>query len=157
MEAKGWLQDREHGLEGGYFWQKERALITRLREDSRRENEQGRLRDALGNADEGCLATLHAAGVTSDTLGLLFIIPPIEVAWADGAVSTRERQLILEMAARRGIASDAPTYKDLMGWLNECPSRQFFDAALEAVHVMLEKEDATPPPAPVFGGYAKLS
>ncbi len=142
MEPKGWLEDREHVLEEEYFWRKERALLTRLRADMRRENERRVLRRELGNADEVFLAKLQAIGLTPDTVGLLFVVPLIEVAWADGAVSTRERQLILETATRRGIAPDTPAHMQLTGWLDRCPDRPFFDTTFEAVRMMLEAEDS---------------
>ena len=141
MEAKGWLEDREHVLEEEYFWKKERALVARLRANRRLENEQRALRDALGNADELLAARLQATGVTRDRLDLLFVVPLIEVAWADGDVSIRERQLILERATRRGIVPNTPPYLALTGWLDQCPDNQFFDTASEAVHLMLERED----------------
>ena len=141
MEPKGWLEDREHVVEEEYFWRKERTLLTRLRADSRRAHERRVLRNALGTADEVFLATLQAVGFTPDTLGLLFVAPLIEVAWADGVVSPGERQVILEMAARRGIAPDTPASRTLRGWLDQCPTNQFFDTACEAVRLMLETED----------------
>ena len=141
MEPRRWLEDREHALEEEYFWKKERTLLTRLRADSRREHELRVLRAELGTDDEVLLAKLQASGLTPDTLGLLFVVPLVEVAWADGDVSTVERQLILEMAARRGIASDTPASMELRGWLDQCPTNPFFDTAFEAVRMMLESED----------------
>ena len=141
MEQKGWLEDREHALEEEYFWKKERDLVARLQANSRLENERRALRNALGNVDEVSLARLQATGVTPDCLGLLFVVPLIEVAWADGDVSMRERQLILQMATRRGIVPNTPSYLVLTGWLDQCPNSQFFDTASEAVHLMLDRED----------------
>ena len=141
MEPRGWLEDREHALEEEYFWKKERTLLTRLRADRRREHERFVLRAALGTDDEVLLAKLQASGLTPDTLGLLFVLPLVEVAWADGIVSPGERQVILEMAARRGIVPDTAASRKLMGWLDQCPTDQFFDTACEAVRLMLETED----------------
>jgi hypothetical protein len=45
------------------------------------------------------------------------------------------------MAARRDIAPDTPVYKELTGWLDQCPNTQFFDTTFEAVRMILETED----------------
>ena len=113
MEPKGWLEDREHVVEEEYFRRKERALLS----------------------------TLQATGFTPDTLGLLFVVPLIEVAWADGDVSSGERQLILETAARRGIAPDTSAAMELRGWLDQRPTNQLFDVAFEAIRMMLKTEE----------------
>ena len=141
MARKGWLEDREHVLEEEYFWRRERDLIARLREEGRRERERRVLTDQLGDADEAFLAKLQSAGFTPDNLVLLHLVPLVEVGWAAGDVTVRERELILAMAVRRGVAPDTPAYAQLTGWLDRRPDTDFFSTAGEAIRLVLEEED----------------
>ena len=141
MARKGWLEDREHVLEEEYFWRRERDLIARLREEGRRERERRVLADQLGDADEAFLAKLQSAGFTPDNLVLLHLVPLVEVGWAAGDVGVRERELILAMAVRRGVAPNTPAYARLTGWLDHRPDTDFFDTAGEAIRLVLEYED----------------
>ena len=140
MERKAWLADREHALEEEYFWRKEHELIARLREESRREQERRMLQAQLGDAGERFVRNLQAAGFKVENLGLLYLVPLVDVAWADGAVSVRERQCILATAARRGITPNTPAGTQLAAWLEQCPDRQFFDLALEAIRLIVTEE-----------------
>ena len=117
--SKDFLGKRGRALEDEYFWKKEQALITRLREEGRRERERRVLKARL-NADEAMLAELQKAGVTPDNLALLHLAPLVEVAWAEGEVTQRERELILALAERRGLGPDDPAFDQLTQW----PRRQ---------------------------------
>lgn len=142
MEKKEWLGERARALEEEYFWRKERELIARLREQGRRERERQVLENRLGVADDALLSDLQTAGFTPDNLGLLHLVPLVEVAWAEGEVTTREREFILALAERRGILSGTPAYAQLVGWLDRCPDAHFFDRAFQAMRALLAGQDA---------------
>ena len=139
MQSKEWLKDRERALEDEYFWRKDRDLIAKLREQAQQEKERGVLRKCLGITDEAFLADLQAAGFTPDNLGVLHLVPLVEVAWAEGEVTARERELILALAARRGVSADSSAYKQLLGWLDRYPGVPFFETAFKAVRATLAK------------------
>ena len=141
MANRDWLEEREHVLEEEYFWRQERALIARLREQRQLERQRRALGEQIGVADEAFLAELQTAGFTQDNLDLLHLVPLVEVAWAGGVVSARERELILAMATSRGLAPGSPACKQLGGWLDQRPAQRFFDTALEAIGAILEQED----------------
>ena len=56
-------------------------------------------------------------------------------------LADRERQLILALAARRGVAEDTPAYAQLVGWLDRWPDRRFFQTAYSGIRAMLAQED----------------
>lgn len=143
MAAKRFLEDREHALENEYFHRKDRELIERLREEGRQQSERHDLENQLGTHDTAFLEQLQAAGFTPGNLALLHLIPLVEVAWAEGDVTRRERELILALAARRGVTTDRPAYTQLVGWLDEKPDDTFFETTYEAIRKMLALEDET--------------
>ena len=137
--TKPWLGDRAHALEEEYFWRKEKELIARLREEARRQKETDDLQELLGTMDDKLPTELLAVGITPETLALLHLAPLLEVAWAEGEVTARERELILAMAERRGVIPSSPTHERLVGWLDQRPDQELFDRACEGARLLLAK------------------
>ena len=106
-----------------------------------REPEAGRRRrrgpDPSAGLDAAARAELDAIGYPADALALLDLIPLVEVVWADGNVSIRERDVILEAALRRGFSYGDPAYRQLVAWLAAKPTDALFRASLRALSVAL--------------------
>ena len=143
MSSKRFLEDRGHALENEYFHRKDRELIARLRAEGRKLAERHALENRLDTHDTAFLEQLQAAGFEPDNLVLLHLVPLVEVAWAEGEVTPRERELILAMAARRGVTDAGPAYERLVGWLDTQPDAAFFATTYEAIRKMLALEDET--------------
>ena len=77
-------------------------------------------------------------GGTDKTLPLLGFVPAVQVAWAEGFMQAGERRTILALYAASGIADD-DLEKELLGWLDERPSDDFFAAATEILSEWLAK------------------
>ena len=137
--TKPWLNERGHALEEEYFWNKEKELIGRLREEGRQKHERQTLGERLETEDEALTAELVAAGITPQTLALLHLVPLIEVAWAEGEVTDRERQLIVAMAERRGAAPDDEVHLRLNELLAHRPDEAFYDVALKGERALLTR------------------
>ena len=137
--TKPWLGDRGHALEEEYFWRKEKELVARLREEAQRQKETHDLQELLGTMDDKLPTELQRVGITPETLALLHLAPLIEVAWAEGEVTARERELILAMAERRGVTPGSPAYEQLSGWLDQRPDQELFDRACEGARLLLAK------------------
>ena len=142
--SKEWLKDRERVLEEEYFRRRDQELISRLREQGRLEADRLALRDRLGTEDERLPAALQDAGFSADGLALLHLVPLVDVAWADKGVTARERELVLALAARRGVSADTPEYRRLEDWLERRPDQQVFETAYTAIQTLLARQD---PPA----------
>ena len=80
----------------------------------------------------------RALGGDEKTLPLLTFVPAVQVAWAEGFVQAGERRTILELFAASGLADD-DLDKELLGWLDERPSDDFFAAATEILSEWLAK------------------
>jgi hypothetical protein len=114
MSNKDAFGERRRGLEEEYFQKKEKELLEKLRRRMQAEAERGQIAEALGVQDTEILGDLQALGYTRETVALLHLVPLIQVAWADGDVTLRERDLILELAGSRGIAEDSIAYQQLV-------------------------------------------
>jgi hypothetical protein len=77
-------------------------------------------------------------GYQPETISLLFVVPLVEVAWAEGFVQHAERKTILRLAADLQITADRDGYADLLNWLDERPSDEFFHSATELLSRWLE-------------------
>jgi len=115
-----------------YFRKQEEALLRELRRRAALADERNQLSAATRIDDERVLQDLEELGFHPDTAILLPILPLVEVAWAEGGVSTRERDLILELASARGVRPDTPAYRKLSEWLSAYPGDDFFTKTREA-------------------------
>ena len=90
--------------------------------------EARRLGEALGTRDERILEDLQALGYTPEIIQILFVVPLIAVAWADGEVSKRERSLIQELA---GVSQseNAAAHRQLTQWLIKSPRKTSWSGA----------------------------
>jgi hypothetical protein len=101
------------------------------------ETDLKRMATILGIADESILRQLRDLGFTSQTARLLWLMPSLQVAWADGYVSLREGELLLRAACSRAAVSDLSAKTLLQQWLEQHPSDAFFFQALHSIHGIL--------------------
>ena len=96
MLRKGWIRSEWRVTENN-----RRARYYELTASGRRQ-----LGERTGLTDPALIAELEALGFTPDTVALLPLVPVVQVAWAEGGVSTKERALVADFvpAERRGTA-----------------------------------------------------
>jgi hypothetical protein len=138
------LGDRGKNLEDEYFHRKEQELIDKLRKRTEREAQVKALSEATGIPDQDILETLHDLGYTPGTIALLHLVPLVQVGWADGDISSKEREMILEAARMRGVTEGSPAYDELLNWLTTRPKHEFFDQILSVIRRLSESEQSTP-------------
>jgi hypothetical protein len=132
------FKERGRALEEDYFRRKEQELIAKMRERATADAERQRIGQTTGVADTQILQDLQDLGYTADTVTLLHLVPLVQMAWAEGHVSLRERDLIMEAARARGIESGSAADKQLGGWLAKRPSEELFSTTMRAIAAMLE-------------------
>lgn len=138
MVEKDKFAQREHWLEEEYFGKKNQELIEKMRERRAREEDRQKMSEIMGIDDQEVLEALQDLGYTSETIQLLHIVPLVEVAWAEGGVADREREMIYKIAESRGIRPDSAAHEVLSRWLEEKPSGRFFENTLQAIRVVIE-------------------
>lgn len=84
---------------------------------------------------------LEEFGYEKDKLALLFLLPFIEVAWAEGFLQPVERRAVLRLATQLGVRPRHPVYEDLLEFLEEPPSEEF---CAEANGILREFLDTIP-------------
>jgi len=138
MAERDMFHAREHWLEETYFRKRDQELIEKLHERRARETERQHMAESTGITDPATLEELQADGYTEETIALLPLIPLVEVAWAEGGVADREREMIFRIAESRGVKPDSAAHRQLTEWFAERPSTRFFEDSLHAIRLVLE-------------------
>jgi tellurite resistance protein len=127
------FKERERSLEEEYFRKHEAKLLEKLRERGRLEEIAEALAMKLQIDRPELLRRIMALGVTLDTGAAFLLAPLVQIAWAEGRVSDRERETVLRIAVERGIAKTSPAHAQLVQWLRARPADELFDTAVEAI------------------------
>ena len=97
------LGERGRALEDEYFRRVDRERLDRARQTSALDEERHELA-AVTRLDPRDVEALQARGFTPETISLLPLVPLIQVAWAEGAITDDERSMIVQLARARAIA-----------------------------------------------------
>jgi len=127
------FKERGRSFEEEYFRKHEAKLIAKLRERGRLEDISEALAMKLQIDSPDLLRRIMALGVTIETGPAFLLAPLVQVAWAEGAVTDRERATVLRLATERGIEQTSPAYAQLDVWLSQRPVDALFDAAIETI------------------------
>ena len=123
--------------EEDYFHRQDRELIERMRKAAAAKEALGPLVAQSGIQDPDLLRDIADLGFTADTVSLLPLVPILQVAWAEGAITPAERTLIIDVARHRGIAEGSPADRQLGEWLAHQPSPDVFSRGDRLVAAML--------------------
>ena len=142
MTDRDAFAERGRSLEEEYFHRKEREVIDKMRVRAAADEQRRRLGEKAGVADEEVLNDLQDLGYTPETVMLLYLVPLIQTAWAEGGVSEKERSLIVKAARSRGIDEGTPCDQQLNMWLSKRPSDEMFEKTLRAIRTILQAQPA---------------
>lgn len=78
-------------------------------------------------------------GYTPSKIPLLFLVPLVQVGWAEGFLQAGERKMILQFAENFQMTGDEANFQQINVWLNERPSDDFFDESLEDLCELLDR------------------
>ncbi|MCU0608375.1 MAG: hypothetical protein MUF22_01225 [Chitinispirillaceae bacterium] len=138
-EQAYFLEDQRHKIEDAFFREKDKALIEQLRVMKQKKETRGALAEVSGIRNSAVLDKLVDLGVRPETLAAIALVPLVEVAWADGAVSKSEEQQVLAAAEKNGMAKNGIEYKILREWLAIKPPAALLDAWVHYVGALCEK------------------
>jgi len=127
------LKERGRSLEEEYVRKQEAKLVEKLRERARLEEVSAALAQHLQVDNPDLLRRIMALGVTLETGAAFLLAPLVQVAWAEGSVTERERDTVLRLAAERGIEKGSPAHAALQDWLRVRPTDEFVETAVEAI------------------------
>src|SRR4029450_4851546 len=109
--TKDVFRDRERGEEQAYFRQQDAKLIAKLRQKAQLSEIAHALSEKLHADEPALLERIQKLGVTLDTGSAFILAPLVEVAWVDGDVREAERETILNIAKKRGVAPGSSDYR----------------------------------------------
>jgi hypothetical protein len=130
------LHSRGRALEDAFFAERDQHLREALRRSATAEETERNLAVTLGVDDKMTLQALTEAGGNLRVSTAVALLPLVEVAWCDGAVSQREREAILRAAAEFGMAPASATYQLLESWLQVRPSPEVVSVWREYVRAL---------------------
>ena len=132
------IHERGRALEEEYFRKKNRELIEKMRAESGRDEARRGMAAAVGVTDPEMLQQLQNLGFTPDTVGLLPLVPVVQMAWVDGNVSDAERAAIMKIARARGVADGSAAFRQLTAWLTDRPAAGVFEGATRLIRAMID-------------------
>lgn len=100
-------------------------------------NKVGELEKRLADLETNRLGPDPAATKASIDTNLR-LLPLVKVAWADGRITKRERQMIFEALFDLGVDPNNENLNQLLGWLELSPDDDFFRESLERLRSGLE-------------------
>jgi hypothetical protein len=128
--------ERGRSLEEDYFRKRDRELIEKMRQAEAVENARHELRKKTGLADPE-LQALQELGFTPETVSLLPLVPVVQTAWAEGGISSAERDLLVRLARSRGIEEGSAADRQLAAWMTSRPDSTVFNRAGRLIAAML--------------------
>jgi len=123
-----------------YFHRLDAELIEGMRRHAALEEKHRRMAEACQVQDHEILDALENLGYDPTTVTLLYLVPLVEVAWSDGSVDEAERNRIAVIAGLCGVPDNPRAYQQLMAWLHQPPSDEFFEGTLRVIQQILESQ-----------------
>jgi hypothetical protein len=129
------LKQRERGEEDQFFRHWDEMLLKNLRQRAKLGEITTILAEKLQVDDPDLLKRIMDLGITKDTGPAFLLAPLVQVAWAEGKVTGREQETILNIAHERGIENGSPAHTLLLQWLRVRPADELFETAVTAIRV----------------------
>jgi tellurite resistance protein len=129
--------DRGRAHEDEYFRRRDQELVESMFRRAEEEAAIQRLAAAVGVHDETTLRELQRLGYTADTAPLLYLVPPIEVAWADGLVSEAERNVVVAAARAFDVEPSSQADGQVREWLASPPAEAMCAETLRVLETVL--------------------
>jgi len=137
MDDRNAIRERGRSFEEEWARRWAREAVERLRVGRNEEEERRRLAETTGIRSPELLGRMRDLGLDADSASLLFLVPVIGMAAADGAVSHEERNVVKGLARRGGIAPGSRASAMLDGWLHDPPAGEVLDRMLDVVRDVL--------------------
>jgi len=132
------FRERGRSLEEEYFRKRDRELIEKMRLAAEAERNREELAKKSGLSDPALLEELRQLGFTPETITLLPLVPVLRMAWAEGGITSAERDLIVRLARSRGIVEGSEADRQLSAWMTRQPDESVFARAGRLIRAMLD-------------------
>jgi len=131
------LKQKGHAEENQYFHKQDQELLHKLRQRAKPGDLTFALAEKLALDDPDLLKRIMDQGITQETGPAFLMAPLVQVAWAEGKVTHKEKRAVLAIAEQNGIAKTSPSHELLEQWLETRPPLSLFSTSIEAIRVGL--------------------
>jgi len=140
------LGDPQH--EGSYFLRRDIHLRRQLRQKMEQRaaemTAKADIAQGLGAGDEHLVERLHELGIDGEQARVLYLVPLVLVAWADGKVSDDERLAIGGLLETHRVSPGTPAARFIGSLLDEAPDPTLAEVLLELIHQLLAAKGLHP-------------
>ena len=141
MADREFMEIRKKALEEAFFSKHNEKLLKKLREKAEKQAQKEALAEVTGVTDDTVLEQMVANNLCSETVAALYLVPLVEVAWADGEMQDKEREAILRSAEEHGVAKDSVAHELLESWLSRAPGAELLVTWKGCVEAMRDSLD----------------
>jgi tellurite resistance protein len=115
-------------LVDSFFYDQDQKLLQDFRQRMEKMDRRAQLKEVSGIHDDAVLDHLVELNIDAETLAAMEVVPLVAVAWADGDVQAKEREVILEAVKKTGLKPKDGRYPMLEHWLDKHPGAEMVDA-----------------------------
>ena len=116
------FDSRRSGFEVEYFHKQDQEVVRKLKGVFERKIDREGLKKYTGVTNEEVLDRLIAVNVKGELLLVFRLYPLVEIAWADGAIDSRESKAVIDAAMKMGVPEGSAALKALEEWLKRGPT-----------------------------------
>ncbi len=116
------FDSRRSGFEVEYFHKKDQQMVEKLKAVFERKLDREALKKYTGVTNEEVLDRLLAVNVKGELLLVFRLYPLVEIAWADGAIDSRETKAVIDAAKKMGVPEGSTAITALEAWLKRGPT-----------------------------------
>jgi hypothetical protein len=135
-------------LEEQWFHEQEARRREQIREEfeakAAEEHNKREIAGQLGTDDAAVVERIHRLGLSGDVVQIIHLLPLVQIAWADGAVSIAERTAILRAVQAHGVEPGSPAATFMASLLESRPSDTLLEEILAILRDILAARDLHP-------------
>lgn len=122
-----------------FFFEKEQSLLEARNELAKMQETKENLAKVSGIKDDAVLEKLIALEIRPETLATLFVVPMVEVAWADGELQSEERNTLFSLAEKAGLKNGSINQGMFSLWLKQKPDPALLAAWTHYIQALCER------------------
>ena len=135
------LRQAGKALEDSFFVKENARLLKKLKEKEAEAAKRQSFKDIANIENEVLIDALIELDIEPHEIAALSLVPLVEVAWADGAIQSRERKAIIKAAEEGGIEAGSENHDLLENWLGTKPGPELMKTWKVYAHALLERLD----------------
>ncbi len=126
-------------IEDLFFYEKDQNLIQARRKLEEMKETKENLAKVSGIQNDAVLDKLLALEIRPETLTTLFMIPLVEIAWADGELHDKERDEVFRYVEKAGLRNKNIPPKIQGTWQKRRPGPELMDAWVDYIKALCSR------------------